>query len=127
MHTAVNGNRITGTLNITQVFFTRDIVSLIATVDGAAITDKVLGRCNQVILIEECAVVEPSLKTFNQIASKGSYDGRILRETFVGTSPAIIAHNGNGRRKGPIQAGDKNLFGRHSADAMHQRWIIRRA
>ena len=78
------------------------------------------------IIVKEGIVAELSLNTFNQIASVLSDNSRIFRIAFIGAPPAVVAHNRNGGRKGPVQTSHQYFFCSNSTNFMHQVGVIGR-
>ncbi len=65
-----------------------------------------------------------ALQAFDHRAGIAGHQGRVLRVTFIGPAPAIIANHRECGGEGPVLARDTHLKGRHLADTPDQVRII---
>ena len=107
-------------VDVAELLLARPRVSLIRALEGAAVSQEVLGRGDHPLLAQEVRAADRALKAFDQRARVLDDDLGILRVALVRAAPAVVAGDGDGRPEVPVEAGDADLARRDLADAAHQ-------
>ena len=102
---------------------------MVPALGGAAIADEVLSRREHALEPAHRAIVVLAriLKPGYVGRRVGAGDGGILGEPLVRPAPAIVSHDRQGRREGPVLAGHANLLRGRAGDPAHQAGVVRGA
>ena len=109
--------RIARRVDLDQLLLADLGVALVGAVRGAAVGQEVLGGGGDPAGGECPPALEPALQALDHRCRVGGHDLRGLAVALVGAAPAVVAGDGQGRREGPVEAGDRHLLGRGLADA----------
>ncbi len=115
LHAGGDGRRISGTVDVTQLSFGRAVVPLIAA-PGAAVSQKVLGRGNDVRGVQKLRRPDRPLQTHHHLRGVVAHDFGIFGVALVGAAPPIVPHDSERGAERPVEAGGTDLDGRDLPD-----------
>ena len=97
-------------MDVEQLLFTGQVVTLIIALIGTAIANKVFNGGNDMLVVD-VAIADIPLQAGNDGARILSHNSGIFGVTFVGAAPAVVTDNCNGGGKNPVYTGGTYFFG----------------
>ncbi len=105
LHTCRKRGNVPGAVDIAEFGLGDARVALVLALVGTAVADVVLGGGDYPAVAEKSSLAHCSLQALDDGRGVASDQGRVFRIAFVGAAPAMVARDGHGRRKGPLEAG----------------------
>ena len=114
-------------MNRLQIFKVAVHIALVDALLCPSVAKEMFGRRDHASRSEPVIIGIGSLQPLDQSGTEFSNQRRVFGIAFIGSTPAIILGNGNGRREVPVNAGHFDLDGRNVSNPAHEVCVASRA